>query len=461
MGSLRPSLFLCSALALLGACGEGSVQFVQLPEHGALSTVLAFRADADAPFTLHVFGTPAASSDAIREDNEVFALHYAEAPADLGLEVGGVRRCLLLRPRFVDRLEGERFEAYVGPLPAELQRALVENPERCSPCRTVDMKSVSYPEVGTLKAGTWLDSGQVVSSSHGGFRRVDRERSELVAGCELSRPAAKFTSLARVGPNRYWAGGELGELMRIRFDDAATTCTVETSTVIPHQTPQPPVVQHLSLDPFDPDPATVYALLADGRLLRYERGKLEALGALELHPFDVGEGGTSIGRLLFVEAGRGLATAGWNRIAWWGPGGIERVDEIQLPINQFIRDGGQRITALAYDAREERLLAGAAQGLVLSHDPTTNGWVPTLQLPIRKEVRAFEDFGDRWLLVIEQGDLVVWHRETGLCPEPIRMPLAINSGRCAYHARRGPSLAVFDALGDNNRPMGVVWIEEE
>lgn len=448
-------------LALALACGEGGAQFVALPDHGLPTTVLAHRDAGELPFTIRVVGVQAGSSDALPADSEVFALHYAERSAELGLEAGGQGRCSLLSPRFQERLEGDRFERRVGPLPDALAQSLVGDPERCSPCRALNMHSVAYVEKGTLAAGIWLDSGPVVSSGHEGFRRVDRERSASIPGCALQNPLLKFAAIARSGPNTYWVGSEGGELMRVRFDASATTCTVETATVTPSLPGRRPGLLDVRLDPFDPDPELLYALVEDGRILRYDRGRFELIGDLSLHPIDAERNGAQDGQLLFTEVGRGLATVGWNQVAWWGPSGVERVDELQLPFNQFIRDGGQRVTALAYDAREDRLLAGAAQGLVFAHDPSANAWIPTLQLPIMKEVRAFEDFGDRWLLVIEQGDLVVWHRETGLCPKPIRMPSAVNSGRCAHHARRGSELAVFDALGDDDRPMGVVWIQEE
>lgn len=454
-------MVLAGAIPVVWACGSSDVQFVQLPDHGTPTTLLAYRSADSDPFTLHVYGEAEPGEDGIRSESEVFALHYTQTAAELGLEPDGLRRCSLLSPLHVEYLEDLRFGPFVGPLPEALRRALVPEPERCSPCRALDMHSVSYSENGALKAGTWLDSGPVVSHGQGGFRRVDRERSDLVSGCELPNPIVKFTAIARAGPNEYWVGSELGELMRVSFDDEATTCTVRSSTVAMPGNGARTGFLDLRLDPFDPDPETVYGLLTDGRILRYDRGRFEPLGTLSLHPLDADDGRALHGQLLFTAAGRGVATVGWSQVARWSPSGVERVDDLQLPVNQFIRDGGQRVTALAYDAREDRLLAGAAQGLVFAYDPSGNAWVPILQLPIMKEVRAFEDFGDRWLIIIEQGDLVVWHRETGLCPEPIRIPLAINSGPCKHHARRGSGLAIFDALGDIDRPMGVAWIQED
>ena len=454
-----------SSLFWLLACGSADRAFVALPDHGSSTILLVQRPDSSATFELIPWASRSSQVLELESDGEVYVLHYEASLEELGLTEGGTRRCLLLVPRVIDRLDELQFRTFEGALPANVQRALVEQPGRCAPCRPLDMQAVNYPEVGTLGAGGWLDSGPLVTGLAGRFRRVDPSGSTLIEGCAFSEVPGDTGALVPLSHNRFWFGGDQGDLGIVRFDEEAARCEVETSTLVRPTGSERRYagIRALAADPFGMDPNEVYALIDDGRIIRHALGRTVLVGTLPLHPLDVLENGASIGGFLILEDGRALATIGSNQIAWWGPDGIERIDTVELPANPVAADLGQRVTALVLDqfGLEPRLLAGAASGIVLAYDPSARKWLPILAAPTKAEVRGFERFGDRWLVVIENGDVVVWHPETGMCKEQFRLPLSTNSSRCAHRARRGAELAIFDAIGDNDRPSGVVWITDD
>ncbi len=453
-------------LLLAVGCGSPDPSFVTLPDHGAKTIVVAHRPDANSAFTLLIAGPAPSFHLEVEADSETFVLHYNDSAETLGLVEGSTPRCSLLVPQWVERLQGEQLDGFTDALPEGVRRALVEDADRCAPCRPVRMNSVNYPEIGTLGAGAWLDSERLVSGLESRFRRVDLTSSQVVEGCAFSEHQTDLSALERVSPGVYWFGSQRGDLGLVRFSDEATTCVVETSTVVPGRAADEqacPGILALAVNPFGIAVDDVYALLADGRLVRYRSGTIKPLGEVPIHPLDASDCGTHGAQFLFLEDGRALAISGWNKIAWWGPEGIEHLDDVELPPNQFTADGGQRVTALAVDnySGKNRLLAGASSGLVLEFDPSVRSWLPLLDTPTKKEIRGLERFGDRWLLIVERGDIIVWHPDTGVCPSQFRIPLSTNAGRCDHRARKGADLAIFDALGDTDRQSGLALITDD
>lgn len=441
------------------ACGPGRAH-VPPPDVSVETWILARQAGAGAsPWDLAVHPGAGAWTATLPEDEITYLLGYARTAEELGLGPTRVPECAVQRPEHAWRLTAEDDDwgwRSASELPETLTLALVHGSDRCDVCAPIPMRAVSAPHNHRYYGLAWFDDGSALGAFLLGLARVRSDRIELLSEC--MEPVVGPTSLASLGGDRFLVGGQQGHLAVIRFPDGGDRCVVETSTQASPEglTPFQQQFPVLAANPDEPARFDYYALRASGELYHWSEAGLRSLGRQALHP-QAEHADPAV--LLRLDGRRALTGVGNRQVTFWEdgePAAIETLDLPPLGVSNTPRD---RVTALFVDARAGRYLAGTAAGELWARPLSDVGWSYALRLPSLEAVGTVVEFGERYLVFLNGGDVATFDREGTVCARTQRTPGSSNSGAGRRVLQRDGRLLLGDAIGSSSGKGGAVWIE--
>lgn len=447
------------ALALLlSGCASGEA-FVPLDDQGATTFILASSDDEDSSWTFIVGTREDSPVLRVPAESSVLLLLYDETPESLGLRGPGPVSCRVLQPRAGLRLASDgAMEAAAVTIPRALVAALVGGEYRCELCPPFEITSVSNDRSGRFTGAAWLDENNAIVSADHGFSRVTETSIEALGECEGLTQAPR--ALANAGSGRFWVAGGSRQLSLIRFEADGARCIVETSTTMARSRPGPGEnldFQAIAARPDDPAAHDLMAVRGTGEVFRWDTTGLRRIGRMENHPNAAEHLYAS---LLRLDAERSITSSGWNQVYLWSGDVLERQEHIDLPSDAIATQPKDRITTLAYDTLEERLVLGSLYGDVWVRPVDGREWSSVFQSSLVDAIGSVIPLTRRYVIVHEGGELTYTHREIGGCPTLTRLPLARRSAPGRVTLARGRRIMIADLAGSDAVPGAAIWIED-
>lgn len=450
-------------LALLAGCDARDPATLLLPEGLAQSVIVAFSDSITGPWSLGAerSGATRLYLTGLGETTEVVLLTYDETLEALGAHPGLLelappachRSCALRSPKQALRIQlreslhrGERvpggWESLPpGPLPPELERALIPDVERCSPCAEV-RKSTLRIDRAVEVAFTAADvdhSGLVVLRNGDIFRVTSATSAELL--CRGTGPEIWSGSLD--APRRtLWL---IGRGLFARLDLSAVQPQA-ACPLVPVGPALPNRVQQLVTDPGGD---AAYALSSTGTFARFDGARWSPLAVLELTQPDQVRGFSQYNALVALGPGRAVATAGYNQLAFYEGEAPARIEPVSIsgplaPHVQAIVDGGSRGLILGVDN----------VGLVRK---VVRDWLPFDASRSFSTISFLVDTGDRYVFGTGQGAIVQATPNDGYCPET---DLGVSRAPIRAAALSSQAILIGGLAGTSSTaPTEVLWLD--
>lgn len=451
---VAPALF-----AVVLACAAPELDYVPPPDvpstsvvfvsvrNGALSDSLAFAADA--PWKL---------TSRVSPGTTLYALSYAATLEELGLVAGEAidparSHCRLWYPQAVRQLDARGATTWLeSEVKVELLKLLVQDGQsRCALCASHftehRLSFGSGTELDQLRAAAPLSSGHVFGVSYLGTRWVlSRDGGVELSGCGTSPVFGIFA----LSEDRFWLGGR-GALQRVRVDEAARSCTIEDTIMLPTDYVAPN--DEVRWIAGDPEGEEVFTLNSTTSLDRYAEGQLTHITDLAINPRFLVPQHTWNGGLYWLGPGRVVANASSAEIEWWKDGRLERRESVPVAARESVTE----LSLL----RDGRVVVGTGIGRFFGFEDTGPA-VPLGATVTADDIGTIVPLGGGFVATIREGLLADWFPETGLC----RTELTVSTDYRADFAflDRAGDLVLPDAVRadpEKGRISQVVWITLE